>query len=179
MVSTITKKVKSADEKRLSLRQMYWPEVSDSDLWLRKKNVGFTTIPRTITLIGRIMDQMSGKGFPLFSTYLTLWCRLYDEGFVEIRNDRELAFESGFSGPRGEVTWRGRMRKLQELGFIDIRKGLASDLQYILILNPIKIISSLYERQQMSNDVAYLALRSRLIDVGATDLLPTEEDASK
>jgi hypothetical protein len=123
-----------------------------------------------MSLIGRIMDQLSGKGFPLFGTYLALWCRVYDEAFVEIRNDRELAFESGFSGPRGEVTWRTRMRKLQELGFIDIRKGLASDLQYVLIYNPIKVIAAIYEREKLPQDLAYMALMNRLIEVGADDL---------
>lgn len=171
MALIINKKVKSADEKRMAVRQMYWPDVVDEDLWLRKKNVGFTTIPRTMSLIGRIMDQMAGKGFPLLGTYLALWCRVYDEGFVEIRNDRELAFESGFSGTRGEVTWRTRMRMLRELGFIDIRKGLASDLQYVLIFNPIKVIAEVYERQQLNHDMAYQALLNRLIEIGANDLI--------
>jgi hypothetical protein len=175
MTLVITKKVKSPEEKRIILRQTYWPNVSEKDLWLRKKNVGFTTIPRTMSLIGRIMDHLSGKGFPLFGTYLALWCRVYDEGFVEIRNDREMAFESGFSGPRGEVTWRTRMRRLQELGFIAIHKGLASDLQYVLILNPIKVIGMLYEKQQLSHDTAYLALKNRLLEVGANDLEPEPE----
>lgn len=181
MALIINKKVKSADEKRMAVRQMYWPDVADEDLWLRKKNVGFTTIPRTMSLIGRIMDQMAGKGFPLFGTYLALWCRVYDEGFVEIRNDRELAFESGFSGTRGEVTWRTRMRMLRDLGFIDIRKGLASDLQYVLIFNPIKVIAAIYERQQLNHDIAYQALLNRLIEIGANDLANSEAlpDASR
>lgn len=166
----VTKKVRSADAKRMAIRDMYWPDVTKEALWLRKDRVGFTTIPRTMSMIGRIMDQLSGKGFPLFGTYLALWCRVYDEAFVEIRNDRELAFESGFSGPRGEVTWRTRMRKLQELGFIDIRKGLASDLQYVLIFNPISVIAAIYEREKISHDIAYMALMNRLVEVGADDL---------
>lgn len=177
MTEVVDKKVRSADEKRLALRQMYWPDVTDEALWLRKKSTGFTTIPRTMSLIGRIMDQMAGKGFPLFGTYLALWCRVYDEGFVEIRNDRELAFESGFSGTRGEVTWRTRMRMLRELGFIDVRKGLASDLQYVLIFNPIKVIASIYERQHLNHDIAYQALQNRLIEIGANDLVKSAKNS--
>ncbi len=164
------KKVRSADAKRVALRNTFWPDADDSSLWLRKQRTGFTTIPRTMNLIGRVMDQLSGKGFPLFSTYLTLWCRVYDEAFVEIRNDRELAFESGFSGTRGEVTWRARMRRLQELGFIDVRPGLASEFQYVLIWNPLQAIATAYERQNLSEDLAYSALKARLIEVGADDL---------
>lgn len=176
MATSINKKLRSADAKRLALRNTFWPDVADETLWLRKNRVGFTTIPRTMNLIGRIMDQLSGKGMPLFGTYFTLWCRVYDEAFVEVRNDRELAFESGFSGGRGEVTWRTRMRKLQALGFIDIRPGLASDVQYVLILNPIKVIATLYEQANLLKDTAYTALMTRLIEVGADDLEIEEEE---
>jgi hypothetical protein len=169
MVRLVHKKVRSADSKRSALRETFWPETQDSDLWLRKQRTGFTTIPRTMSLIGRVMDQLSGKGFPLFSTYFTLWCRVYDEAFVEIRNDRELAFESGFTGTRGEVTWRARMRRLQSLGFIDIKPGLASELQYVLIWNPVHAIAAAYDRENLADDLAYSALKARLIEVGADD----------
>lgn len=170
MSETDIKKVRGANAKRVALRHTLWPDIGNDELWLRKEKVGFTTIPRTMSLIGRIMDQLSGKGFPLFGTYLALWCRVYDEAFVEIRNDRELAFESGFSGARGEVTWRARMRKLQELGFVDLRPGLASDLQYVLILNPMLVIEENYRKNKLPKDTAYTALMARLIEVGADDL---------
>lgn len=170
MAEIISKKVRSANLKRAALRDTFWPDIQSKSLWLRKERTGFTTIPRTMPLIGRIMDQLSGKGFPLFSTYLCLWCRVYDEAFVEIRNDRELAFEAGFAGTRGEVTWRTRMRKLQELGFIDIKPGLASDLQYVLIFNPLIVIANIYSRSDMATDLAYSSLMARLIEVGADDL---------
>lgn len=166
----IIKKVRSANAKRAALRETFWPGLQEHELWLRTKRSGFTTIPRTMNLIGRIMDQLSGKGHPVFSTYLTLWCRVYDEAFVEIRNDREVAFESGFSGTRGEVTWRGRMRKLQELGFVDIKPGLASEFQYVLILNPVHVIIKNYAAKELSQDMAYKALMARLIEVGADDM---------
>src|SRR5450830_128485 len=90
------KKVRSMSGKRMQLRTKLWPQLDESLLWLRKEKVGFTTIPRALNLIGRIMDQLSGKGVPLFSTYFSLWCRVFDEAFVEIRNKKELSFESGF-----------------------------------------------------------------------------------
>lgn len=165
------RKKRGADLKRIALRENFWPDVEDEDLWIRTQRTGFTTIPRTLSLIGRVMDQLSGKGFPLFSTYFSLWCRVFDEAFVEVRNEREFAFESGFNGPRGEVTWRSRMRRLHELGFIDVKPGLASDLQYVLIWNPIKVIARAYENQDSPvHDLAYNALKARLIEVGADDL---------
>ena len=179
MATNVNKKVRSADAKRLQLRDTHWPDVSDDALWLRKYRVGFTTVPRTMSLIGRIMDQLSGKGLPLFGTYFALWCRVYDESFVEIRNDRELAFESGFSGGRGEVTWRTRMRRLESLGFIQTRPGLASDLQFVLILNPIKVIAAIYQRDALPKDTAFMALTTRLIEVGANDLEPDDDFKSE
>lgn len=166
----------SISDRRRRLRQQLWPEVDEGSLWLRSQRQGFTTIPRSMNLIGRIMDQHSGKGFPVLQTYLTLWCWVFDEGLVEIRNPREFAYEAGFSGARGEATWRGRMRRLQDLGFIDAKAGLAGDFQFVLILNPYLAIAKLYSKQPP--DVAYTALLSRMAQVGATDLdLAPEEPA--
>lgn len=159
----------AAARQRIQLRNKLWPEILDSQLWLRSQRVGFTTIPRTMALIGRIMDQLSGKGVPLTSTYLTLWCWVFDEGFVEIKNPKELAYESGFNGKRGEITWKNRMKKLESLGFILTKPGLFCEFQYVLILNPIKVIEKYYEDTK-SRDLAYNTLLSRLIKVGADDL---------
>ncbi len=170
---------KSQSERRKQLRDSLWPNVAEQRLWLRKQRQGFTTIPRTMNLIGRILDQQSGKGYPLAQTYLTLWCWVFDEGLVEIRNPREFAYESGFNGPRGEATWRGRMRRLEELGFILTKPGLAGEFQYVLLLNPLHTIQTLYSNAP--KDIAFNALLGRLAQVGADDLdaapLPLPPDA--
>lgn len=121
-----------------------------------------------MALIGQLLDRVSGKGMPVLSTYLTLWCWVYDEGMVEIRNQREFAWESGFSGSRAEGTWKARMRRLEELGVIKTKKGLAGDFQYVLLLNPIQRIAELYADH--SNDVLYTALLGRMAHIGADDL---------
>lgn len=159
---------KTASDRRKAMRERLWPDVSDDQLWLRKQRTGFTTIPRTMPIIGQILDQLSGKGFPLMSTYLTLWCWVFDEGMVEIRNPREMAYESGFSGPRAEATWRSRMRRLEDLGFIQTKAGLAGDFQYVLLLNPLQQIKDLYEGK--TSDVLFNALQGRSTQIGADDL---------
>jgi hypothetical protein len=161
---------KSLSGRRKRLRSNLWPDIQDNQLWLRTQRVGFTTIPRTMGLIGRIIDQLSGKGFPLSSTYLTLWCWVFDEAFVEIRNPKEFAYESGFSGPRGEATWRSRMRRLEELGFIMAKPGIVGDFQYVLILNPIHVIENHFKDKDKHKNQSYNALISRLMQVGADDL---------
>jgi hypothetical protein len=158
---------KKAAERRKFLRNHMWPEVAEEQLWLRKKKIGFTTIPRTMSLIGRIQDNASEKGFPLSSTYLTLWCWVFDEAFLEIRNPKEFAFESGFTGPRAEVTWKNRMQRLQDLGFIKARTGLAGPFHYVLLLDPIQVIKNLYKDRQ--HDLYYDVLISRLTQIGAHD----------
>jgi hypothetical protein len=158
---------KPASENRRTLRQALWPDVTEDELWLRSQRVGFTTIPRTMSLICQILDRLSGKGFPLSSTYLALWCWVFDEGIVEVRSPREMAIESGFNGPRAETTWRGRMRRLEDLGFIKSAAGLSSDFQYVLLLNPLRRIKEIYSKQP--RDLLYVGLLGRYAQVGAND----------
>lgn len=162
------KKISSVtSRKRGEMRRKFWPEVDESHLWLRTKNQGFTTLPRTFTVIARILDRLSGKGVPLADTYLTLWCWVFDEAIVEIRNPKEFAFESGFSGARAEATWKSRMRRLEELGFIKSKPGIAGEFQYVLLMNPLLVIRKVYEGKD--HDEAYNALISRMLQIGATD----------
>lgn len=162
-------KRKTPSQRRLDVRQALWPKIEDDVLWLRKKNDGFTTIPRTMPLINRIIDKLSGKGFPLSSTYLTLWCHVFDEAYIEIRNPKELAFESGFGGSRAETTWLTRMKKLKELGFIDAKAGSSGDFHYVLLLNPLLIIQALYLLDEDDDD--YRTLVSKSIQVGDYSLI--------
>lgn len=163
-------KKKSPGQRRLDVRKALWPLIEDDVLWLRKKNDGFTTIPRTLPIIHKIIDRLSGKGFPLSSTYLTLWCHVFDEAYIEIRNPKELAFESGFGGARAETTWLVRMRKLKELGFIDAKAGYSGEFHYVLLLNPLLIIQAIYLDSGGSDDV-YTSLVSKAIQVGDYSLV--------
>jgi len=150
------------------MRRRLWPAVEDGELWLRTRSVGFTTIPRTLPIINRILDAHAGKGFPVSSTYLALWCQVFDEAFVEIRNPKELAHESGFGGPRAEATWKTRMKKLIELGVIDVKPGVFGDYQYVLMLNPLHAVEKLYTDKP--KDMMFQSLLSRMMQVGANDI---------
>lgn len=169
-VSSGTKKgsKSTSASRRKQMRSRLWPDVDDHQLWLRTKSVGFTTIPRTLPLINRILDLHAGKGFPVSSTYLALWCQVFDEGFVEIRNPRELAHESGFGGPRAEATWKARMRKLEELGVLTAKPGVYGEYQFVLMLNPHHAIEKIYKND--AGNMAFQTLISRMMQVGATDI---------
>lgn len=159
---------KKASERRRDLRQRLWPDLMDEHLWIRTQKTGFTTIPRTMPLLMRIMDTLAGKGTPVSMPYLTLWCWTFDEAIVEIRHPKQFAYESGFSGPRAESLWKGRMRRLEELGLIRAKPGLSGDYHYVVLLNPILVIERHYADR--ANDVAFSTLLGRLTEVGADDL---------
>ena len=118
------------------------------------------------------MDTLS-KNRPLSRAYLSLWCRAQDPYYVlTIKNARDLAFESGFSGQRAETTWRERMRRLRDLGFIVTNEGIYGEFSYVLILNPFEVVRDLNHEGQI-DATRYTALLMRLEEVGSTEL--TEE----
>ncbi|WP_420007107.1 hypothetical protein, partial [Vibrio cholerae] len=99
------------------------------------------------------------------STYLALWCNVFDENFLEIKEKRRYAFESGFSGERAVTTWTNRMRKLENLGFIEAREGIEGEFSYVLLINPLEVIKNIYTEKP--KDEMYNALITRMSDVGA------------
>ncbi len=50
-------------KKQLALREQLWPGI-EPRLWHRLANKGFATIPKTMPLLLRIMDEMT-KGAPV------------------------------------------------------------------------------------------------------------------
>ena len=170
---TVTKKMEAAPnirQKQVELRARLWPNVTEADLWLRKQSTGFTTIPRTLPLVFRIMDGLC-KGKPVSGVYFELWTRAYDECMVVLNKPYEMAFSSGFSGQRALQTWQLRVKKLQQLGFILVEPGPSGPLSYALILSPYKVIARLRAEGQVPNAL-YNALLSRITEVGARDFEP-------
>ncbi len=165
---------KAIVEKRLALRNKLWPDLNEDRLWDRKARHGFVTLPRTMPIILNILDNLSGKGFPVSSTYLEMWCRLFDENFLTL-NPQDMAFNSGFLGQRGLRTWKDRMKRLRDLGFILTKAGSAGEFSQALILNPYHVLKKHHEDGKIPEDY-WLALVSRAHEIGASDLdddLPT------
>ncbi|WP_247390293.1 hypothetical protein [Bradyrhizobium sp. 35] len=169
-VLPLPKPRKKIAQRQLDLRSRLWPTHHDGHIWQRKHHNGFATIPRTMPLIMTIMDDLS-DGRPVASTYIDLWCRAFDECFVTLSKPREMAFHAGFTGQRGERTWRERMRILHDLGFIDIKEGPSGPMSYALILNPYLVIRRLMlaKHPGVRGD-KYNALMERAGEIGALDL---------
>lgn len=161
-------------KQKLAMRAKLWPELDERQLWLRANTDGWLTVPRSLPLILRIMDMLAPKGKPVSQTYLDLWCRTFDDGFVVVNDPRAMAYYSGFSGERAESTWKTRIQILKELGFIDIKGGASGPINYILINNPYHVIKRQYDAENVRED-AYNALSSRAIEIRANDLEDIEE----
>lgn len=159
-------RVKKIREKYLRMRQEFFNDVSEDLLWHRKRNVGFLSIPRCITFISIVMDELAKT--KVSSTYLALWCHTYDESLVIINDQEAIAFESGFSGTRPVNTWKTRMKELIDLGFIKAAPGRHA-YNYVLILNPFKVIRKHREEENIKIGAAYNALFDRALEVGAGD----------
>ena len=89
----------------------------------------------------------------------------------------EMAFFSGFDGERAQRTWLSRIKKLHELGFIDVKEGPSGSASYILIENPYTPLKNLRDNEMIS-DRFWNALIARMIEIGADDLddpLPDEK----
>ena len=150
-MAIIPRNSKTATKKRkVELREKFWPGVENKHLWDRLGRVGFGTIPRAMPLMLSIMNDLAEKGQPVGPTYLELWCRLGDEGFLNLNRPQEMAFAAGFGGQRAVYTWRDRLQKLEELGFIDFKQGPNARFSYGLFWNPYHVIRRHFEAGRVS-----------------------------
>lgn len=162
-------KTRTILQRQIEARQKLWPDVAPRMLWDRKVSDGFATVPRTMPLMMSIMDDLSGKGFPVGQTYLEMWCRLYDELFLTLNRPEEMAFHAGFAGQRALRTWRDRVKRLSDLGFVDLKEGPLGDLSYAIFFNPYHVIKKHYLEGKVQH-AKWQALVVRANEVGAFDL---------
>jgi len=170
-----TRQITAIANKQLELRDQLWPDRRNL-LWNRKENKGFATIPKTLPLILNIMDDMT-KGAPVSSTYLGLWCSTWDNSYVAVTRPVEMSIIAGFGGQRGEHTWAGRMKKLQELHFIDIKAGKSGPMSHVIIWNPHLILRYHHDvaKTPGMTEASFTGLIERAMEIGAADMMKTLE----
>jgi hypothetical protein len=157
-------------KKQLAQREALWPG-AEPNLWNRKANKGFATIPKTMPLILQVMDELS-KGKPLSATYLGLWCATWDNSMVNVAKHQEMAHSAGFSGQRAEYTWAGRMKLLHDLHFIDIKPGKSGPISHVLLWNPHYVIRWHHANKTPGLvEATYNALLDRALEIGAKDMV--------
>jgi hypothetical protein len=158
--------LKKIQQRQLELRARLWPELNAADLWSRYTHDGFSTIPSTMPLVMSIIDDLS-NGRPASMTYLDLWTRAYDEGFVTLAKPREMAFHAGFTSQRAERTWKQKLDVLAELKFIDLKSGPSGPHSYALFWNPYSVIHWHHERKSPGlREDKFNALVARALEIG-------------
>lgn len=154
-------------ERQDQLRKQLFSDVPESEIWDRRVNTGFATVPRALPLIMVILDSLSPNK-PISSVYCALWCRGWDGPLVQVgRNQAEIAMESGYSGQRAASTLTSRLAVLEKLGVVRFAPGASGPFSHALLLNPYRVI-----RRHQGNITPELwnALVTRLSDIGATDM---------
>lgn len=130
-------------KRQIEVRSKLWPELTTQMLW-SIDNEGWAPLPRLMPLMMSIMDDLSGKGFPVSQTYLEMWSRLREEMFLTLNRPEEMAFHAGFDGQRALRTWKDRIQRLADLGFIGLKPGPMGDLSYAVFYNPYHVVKLAY-----------------------------------
>jgi len=154
-------------KKQLEIRSRLWPEVTPEMLWSMDSD-GWVALPRLMPLMMSIMDDLSGKGFPVSRTYLEMWARLRDEQFLTLNRPEEMAFHAGFEGQRALRTWKDRVQRLAGLGFIDVLPGPVGDLSYAIFFNPYHVVKRAF-LAGFVQERKWQALVVRASEVGSFD----------
>ena len=176
-----TKKGKAVRSKDVELRDTYFADAPDR-LWDRNKHDGYATVPKTMPMVMRALDDLS-KGKPLGQTYFSLFCATWDNGFVRLARSPDLPYASGFTGPRGVRGWQERMKLLEGLGFVEIEASGAQKFGLAFLPNPNIVLLDLWEKKKAQGTGPYdppalgglqeatmSAFLERAIDVGANDV---------
>jgi hypothetical protein len=125
--------------KRETLRKQLFP--ADKDLWTGEE-VGWFKLPRTFPLLTALLKKdVRGKEDPT-STYLELLSHHYGGGFIILNQESEHAFASGYA-PSRLRSWRERMAKLEELGFIKTKGVGGQTYKYVLLIHPTSVVEQL------------------------------------
>jgi hypothetical protein len=162
LTSTTTKKKSKATERREQLRKEYWPKAvpwtGEGDGWFKA--------PRTLPLLFLLLrtKRLSGREDPS-RVYLALLARHMDSGVVEVTNEADLAYESGYGGQRAVHTWQERMQLLSKLGLIKIRPSGNQKYRYVLLVHPGVVIDQLRNQGDTISEAwltAYVARRQEI-----------------
>jgi hypothetical protein len=170
----MARKARTILQRQLDARAKLWPDLTDQMLW-NIDNEGWTPVPRLMPLMMSIMDDLSEKGFPVSRAYFEMWSRLREEAFLTLNRPEEMAFHAGFEGQRALRTWRDRVRRLSELGFIGLKAGPLGEFSYAIFFNPYHVIKRAYVAGRVQ-DRKWQALVIRANEVGAFDLDDIDDD---
>jgi hypothetical protein len=100
--------------------------------------------------------------------YVELFSRHFGSGLIEMSDEREHAFASGYEGPRAMRTWQERMRILEEYGFIRTKEAGNQRYKYVLLLHPKAVVRRLHA-SGLIDDAWWTTYRARLAELNEDD----------
>jgi hypothetical protein len=151
--------------RRQGLRDQLWPGETDK-LWHRSTEDGYSTVPRTLPLVMTLIDELKDKGRDISRVYFDLWCRQFDDCFVEVTDEESFAYSSGFTTTGRNVrSWRERIDVLRELGFISVQPNGSRKYGYILLHHPHRVVLELKAKNKIS-DAWWGAFSKRASEIG-------------
>ena len=157
-----------ADVRRRNLRDAYWPDAAAAT-WDVKTEKGWCTVPRTMPLVMTLINLLTPKDAGDASrVYFELWCRAFDGTFVELSDEDEHAFASGYTTDRGTRSWRERMKVLIDLGFIRVKRVGTKEYGAILLLHPDDVVEKLRAKDKIPEGWGWhSAYMKRFGEIGA------------
>jgi len=162
-------------QRQLDARRKLWGDLPEKTLW-SMDNEGWVALPRLMPLMLSIMDDLSGKGFPVSRTYLELWSRIrIEESFLTLNRPEEMAFHAGFEGQRALRTWKDRIQRLASLDFIGLKSGPLGELSYAVVYNPYHVIKRAHQQKKVQ-DNKWQSLMIRANEIGSFDFEDIDED---
>lgn len=153
-------------EKAAAIMEVHFPGFPEEWVWRRKRNHGYSTVPRTLPIAMQALNEI--KGHPAGHTLFCLWARSPDHPFLIIENQATFAAEAGFTGARAVDTWRRRMKILNKYDFITTKKGSSGEFHYVLLLNPNVAVEKLHRLKLLTDDL-YSRFLERLADIGGSN----------
>jgi hypothetical protein len=156
-----------AKERRARLRELQWGPGVDDSIW-HKREKGFCTIPRTLPLVVTLIRQLS-RNVDAGRVYLDLWARQFEDGYVDVADEAELASSCGYAnGSRGVKSWREAMKLLEDLGFITSKPKGQRKYGYVLLIHPHRVVAELLDMKGSKVPDWWVGLyERRLIEIGA------------
>lgn len=143
-------------QKRLrQLREDHWPEAqwADGEMpWLGPEEVGYFNAPRSLPYVLLLLkEKKHRKGRnDIRQVYLDLLARHWYEGVVEMADESEHVFASGFSrGESGVRQWRKCMADLESIGLIKAAKVGDNRYGIVMLMHPTAVIQKLYDEAKL------------------------------
>lgn len=160
---------------RKAKRDAHFP-MADKSIWL-KSSGSWAAMPKTLLLIAQLVGAVE-KDSLLAPTLIGLWLSTYDDGYVAVGSEGYLAVECGFTQKQNNrriFEWRKRVKRLDELHFVELEAKERLAISHILIKDPHDAILEMHRAGRFNNP-SFDELRERLgdraLDVGVTRLKP-------